>query len=199
MAGKLPPETEKPAPEMESALIDTGALPLEVNVMDFVTAVPTETLPNASEDVLRVSAGVPVVELDPLNLIEVVFDVEPWVAVRVTVCVAVTAEAVAGNDALFAPEGTVKVAGTLIAALLLARVTANPVDGAAAVKVTVQLSVLAPIIEALAQTRLESAGVPELEPLPCNLIDPAEVVVLVERLVAVTASVPVESAVDFAS
>jgi hypothetical protein len=199
VTGTLPPETEKPAPEIESALIDTGALPLDVTVTDFVTAVPTETFPNANEDVLRVSAGVPVTDPDPLSLMEVDFDVDPCVAVRVTVCEAVTAETVAGKDALFAPEGIVKVAGTLIAALLLARVTANPADGAAAVKVTVQLSVPAPIIEALAQTRLESAGVPELEPLPCSLIDPAEVVVLLERLVAVTSSVPVESVVDFAS
>ena len=41
MTGKLPPDTEKPLPEMESALMDTGALPFEVKVTDFVTAVPT--------------------------------------------------------------------------------------------------------------------------------------------------------------
>ena len=60
MAGKLPPETEKPVPVIESELMVTAAVPVEVAVMDFVTAVPTETLPNDSEVALRLNAGVPV-------------------------------------------------------------------------------------------------------------------------------------------
>jgi hypothetical protein len=35
----------------------TAVLPLEVRVTDLVTAVPTETFPNASELVLRLTAG----------------------------------------------------------------------------------------------------------------------------------------------
>ena len=85
MAGKVPPETEKPVPEMESALIDTGALPLDVTVTDFVTAVPTATFPNAREVVLRLRDGVPMEDDDLLSLMDAVFDVDPWVAVRVTV------------------------------------------------------------------------------------------------------------------
>ena len=81
----MPPETEKPLPEIESALMETGALPFDVTVTDFVTAVPTETLPNASEVVLRLRDGVPTAEADPLSLIVAVFDVDPCVAVSVTV------------------------------------------------------------------------------------------------------------------
>lgn len=50
---------------------------MEVTVTDFVTAVPTETFPKASEVELRLSEGVPIAELDPLSLIDAVLDVEP--------------------------------------------------------------------------------------------------------------------------
>ena len=60
MAGKVPPETENPVPEIESELMVTAAVPVEVAVMDLVTAVPTETLPKDSEVALRLSAGMPV-------------------------------------------------------------------------------------------------------------------------------------------
>jgi hypothetical protein len=55
--GKFPPETEKPVPEIESELMVTAAVPLEVAVTDFVTAVPTATLPNDREVELRLNAG----------------------------------------------------------------------------------------------------------------------------------------------
>jgi len=199
VTGKLPPDTEKPAPEIESALMDTGAVPFDVTVTDFVTAVPTETVPNASEDVLRPRDGVPVEDPDPLSLIAAVFDVDPWVAVRVTVCEAVTAATVARNVVLLAPEGTVTEAGTAMAVLLLARLTARPVVGAAALSATVQLSVPAPIIDVLEQLRLEREGVPEFDPLPCSLVVLKDWVTFVERLVVWTLSVPDESAVDLAS
>ena len=38
--------------------IVTGAVPVEVTVIDFETAVPSETLPNGREVALKVSAGV---------------------------------------------------------------------------------------------------------------------------------------------
>lgn len=57
MAGKLPPETVNPAPEIESELMVTEAVPLEVTVTDLLTAVPIVTLPKASEVALRVNAG----------------------------------------------------------------------------------------------------------------------------------------------
>jgi hypothetical protein len=58
VTGKLPPDTENPVPVIESELTFTGTVPLEVTVIDFVTAVPTATLPNASELLLRLSADV---------------------------------------------------------------------------------------------------------------------------------------------
>lgn len=45
----------KPVPEMESELIVTGIVPVEVTVTDFVTAVPTDTFPNANDVALRPS------------------------------------------------------------------------------------------------------------------------------------------------
>ena len=58
MAGKLPPVTENPVPEIASALMVTAAVPLEVSVTDFVTAVPTATFPNANEVALAVRDAV---------------------------------------------------------------------------------------------------------------------------------------------
>ena len=286
--GKLPPDTVKPVPEIESELMLTATLPLEVNVTDFVTAVPTDTFPNASDAVLRLRAGtaafkliaklleeafavavraavcvvltedtfavneaveapaatltlvgtvtalvllesamlwpvesaamlsetvqlvdpVPVNELlphvrelmegamveeDPLSLMDVILVVDPCEAVRVTLCDVLTAATVAVNGALFAPEGTVTDPGTAIALLLLARLTTNPVLGATAVKVTVQLSIPAPLIEVLEQRRPESEAVPEFDPFPCSLIVLDDFDVVLEVLMVVRLTVPVES------
>jgi hypothetical protein len=179
--------------------MDTAALPFEVSVTDLVTAVPIETLPNAIEDVLRLSEGVPKAELEPLSLIDAVFDVDPCVAVRVTVCAVVTAETVAVNEVVVAPEGTDTEAGTETAALLLARLTTNPVLGAAPLNETVQLSAPAPIMDELEQLRLERDGVPEFDPRPWSLVVLEDLLTIVDRLVVLTLSVPVESAVDLAS
>ena len=56
-AGKPPPETEKPVPVMESDLMARGTFPVDVTVMDLVTAVPIATSPNSTEEVLSVSPG----------------------------------------------------------------------------------------------------------------------------------------------
>ena len=101
---------------------------------------------------------------DALSLIEVFLDVDPCVAVSVTVCEALTAATVAANGALIDPEATVTEAGTAIAVLLLARLTVSPVLGAAADNVTVQLSVPAPVMEVFAQLRADRVAVPV--PLP---------------------------------
>jgi hypothetical protein len=247
---------------IEVELTVTAPVPLDVNVTDFVTDVPTATLPNASELVLAVNADVtafscsetlreaepPVAVIDavceaftgatvavkfavvapaptvtlpgtvtaplllasvtpnppvnaaelrvtvqvvvpepvnvvlpqesaltdgvvtelnaPFSLIEADFETDPCVAVNVTVCAVVTAEALATKLALEAPAATVTDAGTVNALLLLDRPTARPVLGAAELNPTVQLSVPAPVIEVLAQATLES--VTDLLPLPCS-------------------------------
>ncbi|MFZ1941296.1 MAG: hypothetical protein WAU67_19495, partial [Terracidiphilus sp.] len=90
----------------------------------------------------------------------------PALAVRVTSAPDVTDETVAVKFALVAPEATVTEAGTVTAALLLARLTAKPPVAAAAFRVTVQLSAPAPVIEPFAQLSPLSTGVP----VPLKLI-----------------------------
>jgi hypothetical protein len=72
--------------------------------------------------------------------------------------VPVTAKTEAVNPALVALGGTVTLAGTFTAALLLARLTLVPPLGAAAVKLTVQASVPAALIEATLQEMALSVG-----------------------------------------
>jgi hypothetical protein len=92
--------------------------------------------------------------------------VPPALAVRVAVCAVLTAEIVAEKLALVAPSATVTDVGTVTAVELLERLTAWPPAGAAASSVTVQLSVAAPISEALLQFRLlgTACSVPVLVP-----------------------------------
>ena len=80
VTGKPPPETENPAPEIESEFSVTAAVPLDVMVTDFVAELPTETLPNASELALKVRAGVTAFSCNA-----VLFDEAFALAVRVVV------------------------------------------------------------------------------------------------------------------
>jgi hypothetical protein len=81
----------------------------------------------------------------------------------------VTEDAVAVKLALVAPAVTVMDAGTFTAALLLARLTANPPLAAAVFSDTVQLSVPAPVIDPLAQMIPVSTGTPV--PLRLTTVD----------------------------
>jgi hypothetical protein len=74
----------------------------------------------------------------------------PAVAVSVADCAELTAATVAGNPMLVALAGTVTVAGTVTEVLLLERLTTNPPAPAAALRVTVQASAPAPVIDPLA-------------------------------------------------
>ena len=130
---------------------------------------------------------------DPFSWIEVVFEVEPCVAIIVTVCEDVTADTVAEKLTLVAPEGTITDAGTPTAPLLLARLTATPALGAAPLIATVQRSLPAPIIEEFAQLTPVSDGPDCEEPFPCSLME--LVVFVVPVLIAVTLSCPVRSVV----
>jgi hypothetical protein len=69
-----------------------------------------------------------------------------------------TAAIVAVKLLVAAPEATVRLAGTLTEELLLVKLTANPPLGASAFRVTVHLSVPAPVIDEL----------PQLSPLNCG-------------------------------
>ena len=82
------------------------------------------------------------------------------------VCAELAAETAAEKVALVAPAGTITEAGTLMAVLLLARVTVWPPVGAPPDRVTVQESVPAPEIDALAQ----ETDFSETTPAPLILI-----------------------------
>ena len=75
----------------------------------------------------------------------------PALAVSVTDSAFPTVDTVAENTVLVALAGTVTVAGTVTAALLLDRFTVRPPDGAAVLSVTVQTSVPEPDMEAPVQ------------------------------------------------
>lgn len=132
MAGKFPPETENPFPDAVSELIVTGAVPFEVTVTDFVTAVPTETFPKATDVLLHVSPGTAA-----FNCKAKLFEVEFEPAVNVAVSAVLTEATAAVKDAVLDPEATVTVAGRVTAAALLDNVTLWPLDEAAPLNVTV--------------------------------------------------------------
>ena len=161
MAGKFSPVTENPVPEIESALMVTAVEPLEVNVTDWVTALPTETLPNDSEVALTLNAGVAA-----LNCMAKLFEVEFVLADNVAVCALITDEIFAVNEAEDAPEATVTLTGTSTVLLLLASVTTVPLLGAAELIVTVHVVDPAPVNELFPQ---ESALNVDATPVPVPL------------------------------
>lgn len=146
MSGKLPPESVNPFPITVAALTVTAAVPVDDRVTDCVAGVFKVTLPNARVVALMLNVGVPAPSCRAK-----VFDILPALAVSVTICVVLTEETVAVKPPLIAPDGTVAVAGTATAVLLLVRLTANPPLGAAVVSVTVQLSVPVVVIDPLLQ------------------------------------------------
>jgi hypothetical protein len=118
----------------------SGTFPEEVSVIDWVVAVFSGTVPNTRLVELRLNAGVAA-----FNCSDVVFVTPAALAVMVTVRAVVTADAAAVNPAVVAPLATVTDAGTVSALLLLERITVRPPLAAAAVRLTVQASVPAPL------------------------------------------------------
>ena len=174
MTGKFPPVTENPVPEIESELIVTGAVPLEVSVTDFVTAAPTVTLPNASELALALNTGVAAFSCSAK-----LFDEEFALADSVGVCALVTAETIAVNEDEDAPEATVTEAGTCTALLLLANVITVPPLGDAELNVTVHAADPAPVNVLVAQESALTVGA-AAAPVPLRLTATADA--LLERV-----------------
>lgn len=164
MAGKLPPDTMNPAPVIESELIVNAAVPLEVSVTDLVTAVPTDTFPNASDVVLSVRAGVAAFSCKAK-----LFEMEFALADTVAVCDVLTEATVAVNEAVLAPDATVTLAGTVTALVLLARLTLCPADGAGALRLTEQDVEPVPVNELVEHDNPLNETV-TLEPDPLRLI-----------------------------
>jgi hypothetical protein len=152
--GVLIPDTENSAPLTATPLIVSAVVPDDVTVTACVVAAFSSSVPNATLVELRLSPGTAAfscmanVPLTP-----------PAVAVSVAVCSVLTDEAVAVNPALEAPAATVTDAGTVTAALLLARFTVRG-PAAAPVSVTVQASVAAPVSDALPHVTPFTAGCP---------------------------------------
>ena len=163
----------KPVPLSVAELMVTGAVPVEVNVTGSVVGVFTVTLPNAKLAGLMLNVGTAA-----FSCRAKVLETPPALAVRVTACAVVTDVTVAVNPALVALAGTTTVAGTVTAVLLLVRPTLTPPLPAAELSVTVQLSLPAPVSEALLQVK--ELNVPETAvPVP---LSPITAVPLVDEL-----------------
>ena len=132
-----------------------GAGTLRATVHGVVPAPVNELVPHESE----LTPGATVDVVGGTSDMETACTLLAWVAVIFAVWFALTADAFAVNVVLVAPAGTVTEAGTVTAATLLERPTTSPLAGAAALVVTVQVSVPAPVIWAVAQLNPLSAAV----------------------------------------
>jgi hypothetical protein len=158
------PDIVKPVPVRVPELIVTGAVPVEVSVTGSVEAVFNVTLPNAKLAGLTVRVGTAA-----FSCRVKVLETLPALAVRVTACAVVTEDTVAVNPAVVAFAGITTVAGTVTAALLLVRPTLKPPLPAAALSVTVQVSLPEPVIDPLLQDNPLNAPDPAA-PVPVRLI-----------------------------
>jgi hypothetical protein len=154
VTGTVTPETVKPVPATDAALTVTGDPPVEVRIKDCVDIVFRLTEPNATlvAFTVNVAAG-------GVSSTAYVLETPPALAVSITACAAVTDDTVAVKLALVAPAATVTVVGTVIAVLLLERLTFSPPVGAAAFRVTVQTSVPAPVKDELPHVNALNAAV----------------------------------------
>ena len=173
VTGKVAPDIVKPVPLNAAELMVTGPVPVEVNVTGSVDAVFTVTLPNAKLAGLMVNVGTAAFNCRPK-----VRETPPALAVRVTACAVDTDDTVAVKPALVALAGTTTVAGTVTDALLLVTDTLKPPLPAGPLRVTVQASVPAPVIDALLQ---DSALNPAATAVPVP-VRPITAVPLVDEL-----------------
>lgn len=155
VTGRLSPGTEKPVPVSDVLLTVTGMVPVDERIRGCVVAEPTETLPKVMLEALicRIAVAAPSSTLN-------VCATPPALAVSIAACAEGTAEALAENCALVAPAGTVTEAGTVTALSLLVRLTARPPLAAAAFNVTVQASIVVPVIDPLTHVNSVSNGTP---------------------------------------
>jgi len=176
VTGKLALDSEKPAPVNVAELMVTGAVPVEVKVTDWVAAVLTCTLPNATLAAPMLSVG-----SAAFNCRAKFFEIPPEVAVRVTACAFSTEETSAVNPAPDAFAGTITADGTVTAPLLLDKLTLIPPLPAVEVSATVQVSVPDPVMDPLLQESVLNAAEPE--PVPLRVITDESVV---EELLAIS-------------
>lgn len=152
VTGKVAADIVKAVPLTTPELTVTGVVPVEVSVTGCVTVVLTVILPNAILAGLTVSVGTAA-----LSCRAKVWLMPPALAVSVAACAEVTGETDAVNVVPRAFAGTVTVAGTVTAALLLPRFTlTGPL--AATVISTLQTSLPEPVKEELVQENALNAG-----------------------------------------
>jgi cation transporter-like permease len=159
VSGTVTPEAVNPVPVTVAPLTVTAAVPVEDKISDCVAGEFKVTSPNATLAVLIVSA---VATGFNCNAKEAAAPLAE--AVRVAVWAVLTAATVAVTPALVALAGTVIVAGTVTAELLLARLIVSPPLGAALLRVTVQASVPDPTIDPLAQVIPDVANALDVVP-----------------------------------
>ncbi len=136
----------KPAPATVADVTVTATVPVDDNVTACVAAAFNARPPNAMLVAPTLSTPEPAGKTGKSCNARVALAV-PDVAVRVAVCKALTAATVAVKPAPVDPAGTVTLAGTVTAELLLASWMLRPPAGAVAVRFAVHASVPAPLIE----------------------------------------------------
>lgn len=160
VAGKIAPDSEKPAPVKATEFMVNGAVPVDSKEMDWVFAVVSATLPNAT----LISVGTAAFNCSAKVL------VTPLVlAVNVAACAVPTDDTVAVNPTLVAFAATATVVGTETAELLLDKLKLRLPLGAAAARVTVQASVPEPMKNRLLQDRALNATGASLAAVPIPL------------------------------
>lgn len=187
--GKVAPVMVKAEPLTVAELMVSASVPEEVRVTAWVDDDPTVTPEKAMLFELSVRAA-----FCPSSCSEKTFDSPPVVAVRTAVSLDVTLTAVALKVPVVDPAATVTVAGTVTSLVLLVRVTAVPPVGAAALRVTVQASVPAPVRVAFVQVR-ELRAPAVVSPVPLRLMSVVgfELALLVIRIEPVSAPAVVGS------
>jgi hypothetical protein len=144
VTGKVAPDMVKPVPLKVAELIVTGAVPVDVSVTGSVDDMFTVTFPKAKLAVLIFNVATFAAEA--FSCIAKVLETPPALAVKLAACAVVTAETIAVNPALIAPAGTVTIAGTAMAALLLAKPTLKPLLPAAELRVTVHATLVSEVL-----------------------------------------------------
>lgn len=175
VTGALIPEAVNSDPATEIDEIVTAAVPVEVSVTDCLAVCPTITFPKLIFVELMPSVGVPAFNCNAKVLVEL-----EALAVSVTAWLELKEATVAENPTLIALAGTVTEAGSVTAPALLERLTPSPPLPAAALNVTVQASVPAPVMVPLLQVNEFNPGALAV-PVPLRLITADR---LVEELLA---------------
>lgn len=191
VTGKVPPDMVNADPLRVAELMVSAAVPDEVSVTACVVDDPTVTSPKDRLVLLIVRVAFSASSCSSNTL-----DTPLALAVRVAVSFEFTARAVAVKLAFVEPAAIVTVAGTVTLLSLLVRVTTVPPVGAAALRVTVQLSVPAPVMVPLAQVSELTAPVVESPvPLRVTVAVGLAVALLVIRMVPVSPPATVGSKV----